>query len=116
MMRVNYPWMIETLKVLESGKAAKEKLKITSEDLDSCMMIADNLTRGYDTLAVAYEAAKEQVDIKEEMIDLHLKELKVEKEIVKQEKVKSKKRSIALWAVAGAAILELITIMAVAIN
>jgi hypothetical protein len=116
MMRVNYPWMVQTLKVLESGKEAKEKLKVTTADLDSCMIIANNLTRGYDTLSVAYEAAKEQVDIKREMIELHLKELEVEKEIVKQEKAKSKKKSIAFWAITGAAILELITIMAVAIN
>lgn len=116
MMRVNYPWMVQTLKVLESGKEAKEKLKVTTADLDSCMIIANNLTRGYDTLSVAYEAAKEQVNIKREMIELHLKELEVEKEMVKQEKAKSKKKSIAFWAVTGAAILELITIMAVAIN
>lgn len=116
MMRVNYPWMVQTLKVLESGKEAKEKLKVTTADLDSCMIIANNLTRGYDTLSVAYEAAKEQVDIKRKMIELNLKELEIEKEKVKQEKTKSKKKSIAFWAIAGAAILELVTIMAVAIN
>ena len=116
MMRVNYPWMVQTLKVLEDGNKAKAKLKITAADLDSCMIIANNLTRGYDTLSVAYEAVKEQVGIKDEIIELHLKELEIEREIVKQEKVRSKKKSIAFWAIAGAAILELVTIMAVAIN
>lgn len=116
MMRANYPWMVNTLEVIERGNKAIAKLAVVEEDLDSCFLLTEGLTESYDSLASAYNEKVIQLEFTGEVLEIVDIEKEQEAERRKEVEKKLVKKNIGFWALLGAAVLELVAIIAVAVK